>query len=29
MEEQSLRGVFGREYDDYRRASWAVIPGLL
>jgi len=29
LEEQHLRSVFGAEYDDYRRKSWALIPGLL
>jgi len=28
LEEESLRGVFGPEYDDYRKKSWAIIPGL-
>ena len=26
LEEQSLRGVFGPAYDEYRRSSWALIP---
>jgi protein-S-isoprenylcysteine O-methyltransferase Ste14 len=26
MEERGLREVFGQAYDDYRRASWALIP---
>lgn len=29
LEEQNLRSIFGAEYDDYRRKSWALIPGLL
>jgi protein-S-isoprenylcysteine O-methyltransferase Ste14 len=29
MEEQSLRGVFGSAYDDYKKGSWAIIPGVL
>jgi protein-S-isoprenylcysteine O-methyltransferase Ste14 len=29
LEEQHLRAVFGDEYDEYRRKSWAVIPGIL
>lgn len=29
LEETYLRGTFGAEYDNYRRKSWAVIPGLL
>ncbi|HZS07664.1 MAG TPA: isoprenylcysteine carboxylmethyltransferase family protein [Blastocatellia bacterium] len=29
IEEQHLRNVFGAEYDDYRKRSWALIPGLL
>jgi protein-S-isoprenylcysteine O-methyltransferase Ste14 len=26
LEKDALRGVFGTEYDEYRRHSWAVIP---
>jgi protein-S-isoprenylcysteine O-methyltransferase Ste14 len=26
LEEDALHGVFGTDYDDYRRHSWAVIP---
>ena len=29
LEEQHLRGVFGEAYDEYRRKSWALIPGVL
>jgi len=29
LEEEHLRGTFGIEYDDYRKKSWAVIPGFL
>jgi len=29
LEEEYLSGTFGVEYDDYRKRSWAVIPGLL
>jgi len=29
LEEQHLRVNFGTRYDDYRKKSWAVIPGLL
>lgn len=29
LEEQSLRAYFGAEYDDYRKKSWALIPGVL
>jgi len=29
LEEQHLRGYFGAEYDDYRKKSWALFPGLL
>lgn len=29
LEEQHLRGVFGAAYDEYRRKSWALIPGVL
>jgi protein-S-isoprenylcysteine O-methyltransferase Ste14 len=29
LEERNLRQVFGAAYDDYRRESWAVIPGLV
>lgn len=29
LEELHLRRYFGAEYDDYRRKSWALIPGLL
>lgn len=28
LEEASLRGVFGPSYDDYRKSSWALVPGL-
>ncbi len=28
MEERHLLTLFGAEYDDYRRRSWALIPGL-
>jgi protein-S-isoprenylcysteine O-methyltransferase Ste14 len=28
LEEQSLRGAFGNAYDEYRRSSWALIPGV-
>jgi protein-S-isoprenylcysteine O-methyltransferase Ste14 len=28
LEEASLRGVFGPAYDDYRKSSWGLIPGL-
>ena len=28
MEERHLVTLFGLEYDDYRRRSWALIPGL-
>jgi protein-S-isoprenylcysteine O-methyltransferase Ste14 len=28
LEEQNLRGVFGPAYDDYRRHSWALVPGV-
>jgi protein-S-isoprenylcysteine O-methyltransferase Ste14 len=28
LEERNLRNVFGPAYDDYRRHSWALIPGL-
>src|SRR5262249_39684124 len=26
LEERSLREVFGASYDEYRKASWALIP---
>lgn len=29
LEEHHLRGVFGAEYDAYRRDTWALVPGLL
>jgi protein-S-isoprenylcysteine O-methyltransferase Ste14 len=29
MEEQHLGTLFGAEYAEYRRRSWALIPGLL
>ena len=29
LEEQVLRDVFGAQYNEYRRKSWAVIPGLV
>lgn len=29
MEERHLVMLFGAEYDDYRRRSWALLPGLL
>jgi protein-S-isoprenylcysteine O-methyltransferase Ste14 len=29
LEEQNLRNVFGASYDDYRRRTWALIPGVL
>jgi protein-S-isoprenylcysteine O-methyltransferase Ste14 len=28
LEEQNLRGEFGSAYDDYRRHTWALVPGL-
>lgn len=28
LEEEHLRRLFGAEYDDYRKHSWALIPGL-
>ena len=28
LEEASLRSAFGAEYDEYRRASWALVPGV-
>lgn len=28
LEERTLRAAFGPGYDDYRRATWALIPGL-
>lgn len=28
LEEQHLRGHFGRAYDDYRKKSWRLIPGI-
>jgi protein-S-isoprenylcysteine O-methyltransferase Ste14 len=29
LEEQNLRELFGADFDDYRRGTWAVLPGLL
>jgi protein-S-isoprenylcysteine O-methyltransferase Ste14 len=29
LEERNLREVFGDEYEEYQRGSWAVIPGLI
>lgn len=29
IEEQHLRAIFGSAYDEYRRKSWALIPGVL
>lgn len=29
LEERRLRGVFGVAYDEYRRKSWTLIPGVL
>jgi protein-S-isoprenylcysteine O-methyltransferase Ste14 len=29
LEEKNLRDLFGGEYDDYRKNSWALIPGLV
>jgi len=29
LEEQHLRGIFGDEYVEYQRKSWALIPGLI
>ena len=29
LEELHLRGYFGTNYDDYRKKSWALVPGLL
>jgi protein-S-isoprenylcysteine O-methyltransferase Ste14 len=29
LEEQSLRGAFGESYEEYRRSTWALIPGVL
>jgi protein-S-isoprenylcysteine O-methyltransferase Ste14 len=29
LEEGTLRDAFGGEYDDYRRRTWAIVPGLL
>ena len=29
LEERHLRSVFGPPYDEYRRETWAVVPGLL
>jgi protein-S-isoprenylcysteine O-methyltransferase Ste14 len=29
LEERHLRSVFGPVYDEYRRGTWAVLPGLL
>ncbi len=28
MEESTLRTAFGVEYDQYRRVSWALVPGI-
>ena len=28
LEEAALQSAFGREYEDYRRATWALLPGL-
>lgn len=28
LEEENLRGVFGAAYDDYRRKTWALVPGV-
>jgi protein-S-isoprenylcysteine O-methyltransferase Ste14 len=28
MEEANMRDAFGTQYDDYRRATWALVPGL-
>jgi protein-S-isoprenylcysteine O-methyltransferase Ste14 len=28
LEEQHLRSVFGASYDEYRRGTWALVPGL-
>jgi protein-S-isoprenylcysteine O-methyltransferase Ste14 len=28
LEEQSLVGTFGAEYEEYRRGTWALVPGL-
>ena len=28
LEEQNLREIFGAAYDDYRRESWSLVPGL-
>jgi protein-S-isoprenylcysteine O-methyltransferase Ste14 len=29
LEEQNLRNIFGPAYEEYRRKTWAVIPGLM
>jgi len=29
LEEQNLRSVFGTQYDEYRKKSWAIIPFLI
>jgi protein-S-isoprenylcysteine O-methyltransferase Ste14 len=29
LEEATLRGAFGEAYDEYRRSTWALIPGVL
>ena len=29
LEEKTLREAFGDSYDDYRRKTWAIIPGLM
>lgn len=29
LEERHLGGVFGEEYERYRRESWALIPGIV
>lgn len=29
LAEHNLREAFGVEYDDYRKKSWALIPGLI
>jgi len=28
LEEQNLRNAFGTDYDEYRRESWAIVPGV-
>jgi protein-S-isoprenylcysteine O-methyltransferase Ste14 len=28
MEEANMREAFGAQYDDYRRATWALVPGI-